>query len=91
MYAHKAVGIYVDVTTGDGVEVLAAPTIAADTGAITGDGTVWYTIDGTDPRYSATRKSGNTTGATEGMVVKAYQVEEGKFPSPVATQTITGG
>lgn len=93
VYGHKANGIYVDVTTGSGVAVLAAPTISASNGAITptGSATAWYTTDGTDPRYSATRKSGKTTGATEGMVVKAYQVEEGKFPSPVATQTITGG
>ena len=90
VYGHKAVGIYVDVTTGDGVEVLAAPEISATDGAVTADGTVWYTTDGTDPRYSATRKMGKAPGAEAGTRVRAYQETEGKFPSPVAEKEITG-
>ena len=90
VYARKADGVYVDVTTGSGVTVLAAPTIAASGGAITATGTVWHTTDGSDPRYSATRVAGKTPAVTAaGTVVKAYQEQAGAFPSPVATQTLT--
>jgi hypothetical protein len=92
VYGKKANGVYADVTTGNGVTVLAAPTVAAATGAITvaSGATAWYTTDGSDPRYSITAKAGATTGATKGMVVKAYQVKEGSFASPVTTVTVTG-
>lgn len=58
----------------------AAPTISGNT--ITGSGTVYYTTDGSDPRYSATRKVYST--AIEGAeVIKAVAYEEGKFVSDV--------
>ena len=52
--------MYVDVTTGGSVTVLAAPTIAKAGGAITAaeGATAYYTTDGTDPRYSLTAKAG---------------------------------
>ena len=53
-------------------------------------GTAWYTTDGTDPRYSASRKMGKQPEVEEGMLVRAYQEAEGKFPSAVADMVITG-
>ena len=91
VYGHKADGVYVDVTTGGSVTVLAAPTIAAAGGAITAasGATAYYTTDGTDPRYSLTAKAGTAPAGGKGVVVKAYQVKDGAFPSPVATQELT--
>ena len=58
----------------------AAPAISGNT--ITGSGTVYYTTDGSDPRYSATRKV--YSAAIEGAeVIKAVAYEEGKFVSDV--------
>lgn len=92
VYGAKAAGIYVDVTTGANVKVLAVPTIAAATGAITGasGATVKYTTDGSDPRYSITAQEGKTPTVTAGDIVKAYQFQAGAFASPVATVTVTG-
>lgn len=91
VYGHKADGVYVDVTTGGSVTVLAAPTIAKAGGAITAaeGATAYYTTDGTDPRYSLTAKAGTAPTGGKGVVVKAYQVKDGAFPSPVATQELT--
>lgn len=87
----KAAGIYVEVDTSSGAgKVSAAPSIAASGGAITGSGTVWHTTDGSDPRYSKTAVQGKSPAVTaEGTVVKAYQIEDGSFPSPVVEQTLT--
>lgn len=72
----------------DGVAVIvdkglksAVPVISGNT--ITGNGTVYYTEDGSDPRYSATRKV--YSGAVENAeVLKAVAYEEGKYVSEVA-------
>lgn len=88
VFGPKAMGIYVEV---DGAaNVLSAPAINATSGAITvaSGATAKYTLDGTDPRYSNSAVIGATTSATTGMVVKAYQYQTGKFPSPVTTVTI---
>lgn len=93
VFETKAAGIYVDVNTASGAgTVLAAPTITANTGAISASGgaSVKYTIDGTDPRYSSTAAVGTTaTGAEEGDTIKAYAFKEGAFNSPVATAVKT--
>lgn len=91
VYGHKADGVYVDVTTGGGVTVLAAPTIAAAGGAITAEtgATVYYTTDGSDPRYSITAQPGTAPAGGKGVVVKAYQRKDGAYPSPVAEQVLT--
>lgn len=71
VYGHKADGVYVDVTTGGSVTVLAAPTIAKAGGAITAaeGATAYYTTDGTDPRYSLTAKAGTApTGGNNGNI-----------------------
>ncbi len=87
----KAAGIYVEVDTSSGAgKVSAAPTIAASGGAITGTGTVWHTTDGSDPRYSKSAVQGKTPAVTAaGTVVKAYQIEDGSFPSSVAVTVLT--
>lgn len=91
VYGHKADGVYVDVTTGNGVTVLAAPTIAAAGGAITGEtgATVYYTTDGSDPRYSVTAQPGTAPAGGKGVVVKAYQRKDGAYPSGVAEKVLT--
>lgn len=93
VFGAKADGVYVEVNTAASAgTVLAAPTIAAATGAITptGGATVKYTTDGSDPRYSMTAVVGTTPTVAKNDVVKAYQYKEGAYPSPVAEMTITG-
>ena len=85
--APRAKGIYADVS-GD---VLAAPTVNATSGAISGasGATFIHTTAGSDPRYSKTAVQGNPSGVTAGMVVKAYATKAGSFDSPVTEVTIT--
>ncbi|MBQ4050730.1 MAG: chitobiase/beta-hexosaminidase C-terminal domain-containing protein [Oscillospiraceae bacterium] len=84
--AAKCGGVYAEVTG----TVLAAPSISA-AGAITGasGATFWYTTDGSDPRYSGTRKTGTQSDVTAaGTVVKAYAEKTGSWDSPVTTVTL---
>ena len=67
--------------------VTAAPTIevAGAAATITGTGTVYYTVDGSDPRYSKEAKVYSAAVAlNDGDEVRAYAVEDGKFWSAVA-------
>lgn len=71
--------------------VAAEPTIAIDGGkaTITGTGTIYYTTDGSDPRYSVEVKT--YTGAVTvaaGDTVCAYASAEGKWDSAVAKETV---
>ena len=93
----KAGGVYVDVTTGSGVSVLAAPTIAPATGVISpaSGATAQFTVDGTDPRFSASAVVGTAPTVTPGTVVKAYvwrnDTESATYyHSPVTAVTVTG-
>ena len=63
---------------------LAAPVIAVgDTNTtITGTGDIYYTTDGSDPRYSATRQK-YTAAFKNADVVKAVAYQNGKFVSDV--------
>ncbi len=82
----KANGVYVAAASGT---VTAAPTveIADKTVTITGTGTVWYTTDGSDPRYSRDAKVYSAPFEVEaGATVSAYAVESGKFKSAVASE-----
>ena len=84
--AAKAGGVYAEVTG----TVLAAPTVST-AGAITGasGATFWYTTDGSDPRYSGTRKTGTQSDViAAGTVVKAYATKTGSWDSPVTTVTL---
>jgi len=93
VFEPSANGVYADLNTASGAATqVAAPTIAAATGAITGasGATVYYTTDGSDPRYSASAKAGAVADVTTaGTVVKAYAVKEGSWPSAVTTVTLT--
>ncbi len=95
VFGAKADGIYVDVTTGGGVTVLAMPTLAAATGAITAasGSTAKYTTDGSDPRYSVSAKVGTAPDVKAGDVVKAFAYREDTdaatyYNSPVAEVTV---
>ena len=49
--------------------------------------TIYFTVDGSDPRYSASRElvaSGGTVNLASGQVLRAYAYGEGKYPSDVA-------
>ena len=63
----------------------ATPTIAKGdaTTTITGTGTVYYTVDGSDPRYSATREV-YSAAVPNAEVIKAVAYEDGKYVSEVA-------
>ncbi len=88
----KAEGVYAAVLTD---KVAAAPVITAAGGAITqGDATtIYYTTDGSDPRYSKTRKtitSGNAPADhADGVVVRAYCERDGYYDSTVSKATLT--
>lgn len=88
----RAGGIYAEIDTGDGKgAVLAAPAVT-EAGAITvaAGTTVKYTLDGSDPRYSANATvitaSASGIGAA-GDRLRAYAFKDGAFPSPVAEVT----
>lgn len=93
VFEPSAAGVYADLNTASGAATqVATPTINAGTGALTGasGATVYYTTDGSDPRYSASAKAGTVSDVTTaGTVVKAYAVKEGSWPSAVATATLT--
>lgn len=87
-------------TCADGVavaclpgKVTAVPTIevAGGSATITGDGTVYYTTDGSDPRYSEEAKLySGPVAVTAGAEIRAYAHEEGKFWSDVAEHDYEG-
>lgn len=61
-------------------------TVASGSATISGDGDIYYTVDGTDPRYSDTKeKYASAFDAAEDMVIKAY-CENGGFCSAVAVK-----
>lgn len=87
-------------TRADGVvvaclpgKVTAAPTIevAGGKATIAGSGTVMYTTDGSDPRYSKEAKLyAGPVAVTAGAEIRAYAKEEGKFWSDVAEHDYEG-
>lgn len=81
----RAVGVYV---AADESVVIEAPTIAiaSKKATITSSGNViYYTLDGSDPRYSASAKPYASAVAVEdGMVVRACAKHEDKLNSAVA-------
>lgn len=88
----KSGGVVVLVLAG---EKLAAPTVAIASHQATitqaSAGTIWYTDDGSDPRYSDSRKmiaSGGTVTTTSGQTVKAVAYHtNGKFTSDIGEDT----
>lgn len=87
----KAGGIYADVSEAPA----AAPTITASTGSVTvaADHNAKVTLDGSDPRYSASAQvltaTGAPVGVAKGDVIRAYQykADGSGFASPVAEAT----
>jgi hypothetical protein len=87
-------------TRADGVavaclpgKVTAVPEISVSGGkaTISGSGTVMYTIDGSDPRYSKEAKLYSAAVTVEaGAEVRAYAKEDGKFWSDVAAYDYEG-
>ena len=84
--ASKANGVYADVDTT--VIAISAPPTISETGAVSGTGTLYYTLDGSDPRYFVDVQNGSPSGVESGTKVKAYAVEEGKLPSEVVEATV---
>ena len=75
--------------------VQAAPTLSNSSGTVTitaSGATIYYTIDGTDPRYSKSRtliSSGGTVTLTASATVRAYGYTATKYPSTVASLAVT--
>lgn len=86
----KADGVYVVAASAS---VQAAPTIviSSNVATVTASGaTIYYTLDGSDPRYSDTRTliaSGGTVTMVAGATIKAYGYTTAKFPSDVTSKT----
>lgn len=54
----------------------------------TSGATIYYTTDGSDPRYSVTRKTGTTvTGKESGVKVKAFAIADGFYGSDVVIES----
>ncbi|MBQ3009275.1 MAG: chitobiase/beta-hexosaminidase C-terminal domain-containing protein, partial [Oscillospiraceae bacterium] len=91
VFAPRAWGVYAEIDTTEGKgTVCEVPEIAAN-GNITCDtagAIVFYTVDGSDPRYSATAVQGNTAPVVSGTTVKAYAHKDGAFDSAVAELTV---
>ena len=80
----KCGGVYALVAADS---VTDSPSIAEGVITIPTDATVRYTLDGSDPRYSDSAKdyvASTVLTADEGCKIRAYAVETGKYPSPVA-------
>lgn len=82
--ATKADGIYVYAQSG----MSAIPAGSYQTGKVTlvatGSGSIYYTVDGTNPKNSATKATYSTSfTCTSGQTVLAYSVTSGSIDSPV--------
>lgn len=94
--AEKAAGIYAYVATGS---KQANPTFGgtglAATITSSGATAIYYTLDGSDPRFSDSRvqiaSGGSITGGTEGATLRAVATADGKLPSDVAEKVLTAG
>ncbi len=82
----KSAGVYAVV---DAEKKLSTPVISASGGTVTITGTgaeeIYYTTDGTDPRYSDSARVYSGGFAASADAVRAVAFAEGAFPSSVAT------
>lgn len=83
-------GVYTNVTSSE-TTVAVAPSISISSHSATiassGSSKIYYTTDGTDPRFSSTRKLySSAVDVTAGTVVKAYAEVDGGFRSDVTTE-----
>ena len=86
----KMDGIYVGIKTGNKV---ADPTISvsgstATLACSTSGATIYYTTDGSDPRYSESRASGTSATVASGVTVKCVGVKDGLVMSGVVEKTV---
>lgn len=81
----RAAGVYAAVVEG---KVCAVPTFAGEgeiTIATADGGVIFYTTDGTDPRYSdSAMQYANKVSLKDGEILKAFVKKDGMFPSAVA-------
>lgn len=89
VFAPRAVGVYTDVNTADGGAVCRKPVISrsGDITCATSGAKIYYTTDGTDPRYSTTAVQGTKAATSTGTTVKAYAHLDGAFDSAVCEKT----
>ncbi|MEG1782807.1 MAG: chitobiase/beta-hexosaminidase C-terminal domain-containing protein [Oscillospiraceae bacterium] len=91
VFSPRACGVYVQVNTAAGKGVIcAAPSISA-AGAITcatQGATLFYTTDGSDPRYSPSAVQGANAGAISGQTIRAYAHKADCFDSPLTSLKI---
>ncbi|MBR4036560.1 MAG: hypothetical protein IKJ05_07515 [Oscillospiraceae bacterium] len=89
IFGQRAYGVYAEINTASGKGVVcAAPSIASN-GAMTSDTEgvkFFYTVDGSDPRYSPTAMQGTSAYASSGLTVKAYCSKTGYYDSAVTEQ-----
>ena len=84
----KCDGIYVSLASTANQQI--APTITESSGTVSisasGATTIYYTDDGSDPRYSGNVKTYSSSfSATSGTVINAYAVRTSYFDSALAT------
>ena len=93
VFGTKAAGIYVDVNTGEkAVTALPVIGLSGAQASITAADSVkfYYTVDGTDPRYSISAKEYSAAVTlTSGQTFKAYGKKDGEYPSGVSEKIYT--
>lgn len=93
VFAAKCGGVYAEVDTGSGKGTIVATPTISNAGVIataTADGVCVYTTDGSDPRYSDSKKVGTQSDVLAvGTVIKAYAYKPKCFPSSVVEVTVT--
>ena len=83
----RCMGVYAAVTQD---KVVATPSVSmssntATVTCTTSDAEIFYTIDGTDPRYSENaEKYASPVTVPEGQKIRVYAVKDGMFTSAVA-------
>lgn len=90
VFAPKADGVYIHLNSA--ATVVADPTITVATGAIattTTGATVKYTLDDSDPRYSANALTYTAAVSASGKKVKACAIKDDCYPSAVVEATLT--
>ena len=88
VFAPRAWGVYAEIDTGAGKAVICEAPSVAENGTIscaTTGAEIWYTTDGSDPRYSPVAVRGTTVTAAAGTQVKACAKKVGVYTSPVTT------
>ena len=86
VFGQRAGGVYAEIDTAEGKGVVCAAPVISSSGALSSETEgvkFYYTIDGSDPRYSTTKMQGTTAYASSGTTVKAYCTKTGCYDSAV--------